>query len=631
MVLSPSPAFEIAIAESSVDLVVVLEIDIDGSEVIRFCTGATPIDFGDGQRPAIPEILDISPISSAIDPITRESSASSWTITLLDHHADGEMRRLHSAGYEFRGKQCSIRIGTPDLALSSYLTLISFLEIDDIIPQPGALELELVDAWNPILDKIKIYGMPTVERTGNFYQYISINVVEEIAELLEYAVPTNVATGLTNGLRAGSYPTVEHFCSNAWQRGGREINERELISDLNGLAKSIYATLLADDPTNGFRLLVYDQNSSAVDNWTEDDVSDFDQIETYQRAFNRVEIGSRSVPERTAGGVTTRSVPYFLVEDTQAQSDFSYPDGSDFVKTLKFDEPLIYRATRIDGQYYSDSPDYFSYYPTASGTQIRAIDATIKGFTGATGSPASGTDDLIYPISSTYPAYLYVSGPLINGVLAEEYMRAENATYVRERQNSYLEVNALGAHDGFATQEGQQPFGSVIYDIVRDVGADLDGSAGTDPVNWRSYLPPFGLDSVTIRDISLAVHVGRSIIQRCSRGLPVIKCRTDLRKIAIQIGDFVTLTHRQFFGLGLSGSDSTCIFEITQKSVNLTGDSVGIDWELTWVRQSTASPVTPSVSAPSIPPGLTPNNDNPYIDTNGNPYSDILGNWYYPI
>jgi hypothetical protein len=92
-------------------------------------------------------------------------------------------------------------------------------------------------------------------------------------------------------------------------------------------------------------------------------------------------------------------------------------------------------------------------------------------------------------------------------------------------------------------------------------------------------------------DITSAEHVAKRILDRCSEGMPIVKVRTGLEHIDLQLGDFVSLTANVYLRAGKNGSDTSTVFEIVRKEIFLEEDSPGAEFILAFVRQGVASSV----------------------------------------
>lgn len=89
---------------------------------------------------------------------------------------------------------------------------------------------------------------------------------------------------------------------------------------------------------------------------------------------------------------------------------------------------------------------------------------------------------------------------------------------------------------------------------------------------------------VFILDMTACELIASRIVDRFSGGAEVIRFKTDVSHVDLEVGDYVSLESDWFMSGKLNGLTDKDIFEITKKSVELFSDPPGISWEATFVR-----------------------------------------------
>ncbi len=138
-----------AFRRAQVSPVVIVRLEVQGFDETRgdvlafsWCSGGAPL-FG---YPC--SIADLSTLSVRVDPITRKVSVGQFTVTFVD---DGTLRSVASL-YPLKNASLTISLGTPDLAEADFEPIASRLRVDEIIPQPGSLEVSATDVKSEPFD-----------------------------------------------------------------------------------------------------------------------------------------------------------------------------------------------------------------------------------------------------------------------------------------------------------------------------------------------------------------------------------------------------------------------------------------------------------------------------------------------
>ena len=111
----------------------------------------------------------------------------------------------------------------------------------------------------------------------------------------------------------------------------------------------------------------------------------------------------------------------------------------------------------------------------------------------------------------------------------------------------------------------------------------------------------------TVVDATMAFDYGTYLLERFSNTCPIVRIQTGLEHLSVEIGDLVSVDSNIFLAteLGLDGADSNVKFEVTQREVTPLGDSIGIEFELTYATHASAPSVTVTSKTP-VAPTATP-------------------------
>lgn len=132
-----------AFRQARVTPIVLVRLEVRGfdqnrADVLSFSwvSGGTPL-FG---YPC--SIADLSTLSVRVDPITRKVNVGQFTVTFVD---DGTLRSVASL-YPLKNASMTISLGTPDLAEADFERIASALRVDEVLPQPGQIEVSATDS-----------------------------------------------------------------------------------------------------------------------------------------------------------------------------------------------------------------------------------------------------------------------------------------------------------------------------------------------------------------------------------------------------------------------------------------------------------------------------------------------------
>ena len=131
-----------AFRQARVTPIVLVRLEVQGFDQTRgdvlafsWVSGGTPL-FG---YPC--SVAELSTLSVRVDPITRKVNVGQFTVTFVD---DGTLRSVASL-YPLKNASMTISLGTPDLAESDFEPIASALRVDEVLPQPGQIEVSATD------------------------------------------------------------------------------------------------------------------------------------------------------------------------------------------------------------------------------------------------------------------------------------------------------------------------------------------------------------------------------------------------------------------------------------------------------------------------------------------------------
>jgi hypothetical protein len=306
-----------AFRQAQVRPVVLVSITVEGRSdsptddvVFSWVSGDAPL-FG---HPC--SIAGLSSFGVEVDPLSREASVGSITVTFVD---DGTLRAVALA-HPLKNRRMTISLGTPDLALAEWERIASELRIDDVLPQRGSIEVVASDTKTEPLDQAEA-GFEFPGHPWRIMQAIlrrRRGVGAGLAPDASFAIPASATSHFVvsrHNAHTSPEDNVEHVDA-----------ERERPSErLQQLAEISY-TVLRTNELGESEVVAWDPAPAGGGSFalTSEDYADIDQPSAYE------DIVTRIVCDHAIGlkGGTTNSVeiePRYSAQDVEAQETLRGP------------------------------------------------------------------------------------------------------------------------------------------------------------------------------------------------------------------------------------------------------------------------------------------------------------------
>tara|TARA_R100001510_G_scaffold57253_1_gene64758 strand:- start:3894 stop:6956 length:3063 start_codon:yes stop_codon:yes gene_type:complete len=528
-----------------------------------------------------PIISDVINVGRAVDPVGRTVTGSNLTLEVVD---DGTIRSW-SASHNLKGKKVHIKLGFEGLSDSDFLT-VYVGEIDDILPRQASLTISLKDSLGKIKSK---YG-------GNF---IGVHPVSALKELIQAG---NRSLDLTSDFDSTDFDpttyssTISHFACTSVSMQDTEavmvntspgmqnsdlspgvnfrddgygatgvlptkdqpfVAVRPLIDEI---CKVLQGTCFVDE-AGKVRLKLFDASAASVRTLTVDDYDEIDQAEAHARTINRVRFTSSN---------SNQGISY-MRQDANSVAALGEFDAQ---FNLAFMMPISFVARR--GIAY-----------TPSTTQDLTIDGgMVTGFTGTRGSiQYTGFSSTSFVPATD--AGLTGSRTAKVAILSRPFNKSGSILCSSAVSiPTTLSGNNVSPRGWYHFFDNDGQTSASLISAIQQV--DYSGTYTGDSVNVTQDTDD--MDQFEVADVTPASRMADILLERFSRGCMVVKIRTSLRHIDLQLGDIIELeTDRPL----LDGADFdnaalsiTCKWEIIEKEIEL-GDAPGVSFTLCQASLST--------------------------------------------
>ena len=548
---------------------------LDASDVLDIETHLRgPLVACSGDQPILDYALSVSevaPIGNTIDPQTRVKKRDRFEITWSD---DGWLRyqkeRFREASFSV-----AVKLAHADLDPDDFLLLANGY-VEEGLPGEDFLTMTVRE---PEL---------SLEATA---QGAFIGHPLEVAKKLLEAAGVHPSKWDADSLDPTAYPEIGHFqvarygtpagWSTAISRDIQgAIQERTPIRPLlDELAMLCGGAFVADE--GQLRFAKYDPTTAAVAHWTSNDVSDLEQPETLTALANRYVLPAFFLRGDPLANLVVESKADQLgsaIGGLEPRVSSQEVQAREWVRSVAM----------IRGQQTL----------TGGGPWDRDVLCGALGLSGHGLSDAQrvegGTQDAIYQLSDTKPAYYMVGrternsdGQYTQPNPGVEIVRVED---VALEWGSGLTLFVSGVPDPVTNDVHFFPRDSTITITDR---AQYGTTAQTEPYRDLSYLA----------DVTLPLYALEQRLARFANGCPILRFRTNLAKIAVNLGEFVTIEDELVLDFGIDGVDETTKWEVIGKEVDVLGDTLGILWTVARVVET--SPAASAARTSSLISGLT--------------------------
>jgi len=570
--LTLSSSFTAEFAKAAVEPVLMVQLWTATSDPLVVCTGSKGFtlssihnpftDATDAGKEVIPSVAMVSPMSVTIDPFERTIQRNTVTITFQD---DGAVRELIQ-GTRLSHKCVIVSLGTRAIgAAADWAPVFRGLTVD-LKFQNGVIDLECVDHF--------MYS--DREYWGNWVNRHPLEVIEKI--LTDSGLPAALIDGDSFDPDHADHSATRHFVATYWRpdfstetnMGLAEIWRRSAMDAsvktlCTHLAKGMTGSLITQE--NGIiKFIRFDTGATVRANWTEDDIFDFSQEDTV--VINEIDVGVNGQYLDIADGAGPKN-GNFRIKDNTSQTNYAFPGQSAGIygKTTRFsllDMMARYGTHGTSGFSETGTVTWRVLFPAGlSGTRVSGA------WTGSTtweSMQSAGST-----INSDRPLWLMIDDEVVKSVSID--MVDTGAFYVPE----------FSGTSGAPTTTRHVP---RFADIT--VASANRGQLSTTAAAHDSSTESDG----KVLDLTMAVDFANTQLQRFSNGCFFASATTNLSEWAVQVGDFVTVTHDRFLEFGYDGVDTSTIWEVTGKELQIDDGNAQIKWQLAYATKS--SP--PSVS-----------------------------------
>lgn len=487
-------------------------------------------------------VVEVSPISREYQDI--QSIAQSATIYVTVD--DAWLRPIFTNNRLF-GKRINIYIGFASLAESDFEPYLLNGVIKSIKPDKGThVVFEVGDPlW--MLRDVDIYkatpGIHPIDRIGAILQTIngsSDNILDlDSFDSLNPAYADISHFSITNGYVGGVYQIdLEDRIVNSKQSSFGVVSE--LVSLIPGARLTVTESGIV-------RLILFDASKNSLDTWTNAEIRNGFQIDSlHDNLKNRVDILLR----RELDGLPDIR---WLVNDDESQQEIA------FMGQLR--RVIEHTVSGVSWLNNDGSAN-------VDGGTLRVSCSTPEGFSGMVGS-YPGPQPTNAQVSISRPAYILLLQNPGEG-RGQELVKAESATV-----NRFLVEQYTGHHGidnlPFVPVDIESAYKIILYtDLSRDFG-------NTDTYTGARYAV----------DVTIAYYLADYILNRFSKGCPIVKFDTGMEKYAYQVGDLISLIMPEYMDFGHDGLNTSTKWEVVGKSFDPTASPPSIQWTLLYAGMNT--------------------------------------------
>lgn len=486
----------------------------------------------------LPIITRLSTLKRNMDPVSRKITVGKMVLSLA---MDQALIDLIVAN-RLVGETIDIYLGARELAFADYEDLFTGGRVKKYKVNRGERRVE-IEIENGVSWLAAIIG------NGLWPGLHQLEILEDILERAD--TPTARWVPADYDPTQAVYTTISHLnCSSytrdAGNRTGMEIFE-EIAAMLDG---SGYI-----DEQNRVRMALFNSAAAAIDDWTDDDILEINQVDATGPVLNSVRV--------VAGAVRDAGKPDYSAQYIRKDDDSIANWG---LKELEI-EPRWWLG-----------PSYGQLYTAVTQAQGAGTFFTVVF---AIGFAPSGTRWPGYPggsqpasaqLSATRTAYLKIDSEIIE---------VDQVDQIAGQQN--VAGQGVDPYDGSANTTilpTQCRFRIKTRGALGTSAAAHTGATDETKVIGTVTVVTGTIYGARVYDMTGAVLLAKSKVDRFHDGAPIVEVLTTLAKYAVQVGDLVTLTTGQYLAFGRDGLDTTFKWEIIGKEVDPHGGMPAIRWAL---------------------------------------------------
>lgn len=549
------------------------------------------------------------PVSHTLDAMTREFASGDRDIEWID---DGEIRRI-LLDQHLRGRRVDLSLGTPRLDEADFHPLGGRFFVQDCKPDSsGAIQMQLHDASGFFKDN------QIAKRWVNEHP---ITIFDDALETVALQWGLGAGTSALDELvdRTTLVPSVEpetahHTISRyggneagaaATYESGNPLDEPEPLIDVMNELLLLLGGTFSPDVDGRFRYRPYDPDAAPVRTWqaapeTGYDVADVVVKDLWGNIAN--EIAVDFAESDAHGGQKTRFVQRSESSRNEVGRLFNFLLETEWCNGVSKHGAFLVQPgnQRVIGSASTDFPIPLAARQGFTGSRFR--------LQGDGSFLPENNGDLDGAASPPRRAFLRLHGPgreagtlVSNNNLPPEIICCDDsepegnvpdADNVRGDIPLNMRYHVATTFNDYDFTNGRAGFGTST---PHQWGHDPSGDPLAEPA-W-------------IVDITVPVHMVLRRLPRFQYGAPVLEVHTGLDQIAIEVGDFIAIDgDHVYMTLGKDGLTTTTVFEVTRVDVDPWGESPGIVFEVTWVRDDVVplQTFTPSYPDIDIPVVTTP-------------------------
>lgn len=516
-------------------------------------------------------IISITNSSRELDPIERSVHVNQITVDVL---MDSDVQSLIT-DYGLIGAYAYFKIGEKSLG-PGIVEPFFFGLLDGVKPKEKSVEL-LFKEYDFVAWKTKCYSDT----------WFGKHPIEILKSLLEQTLLIDGVDINTTSFTWDNDATISHYVvsgsiatRSTWRNDYKTSDDRVTEAALDD-ADPIIQDLL--NIVNGNVLIKengviyfqkFDSSAAVVANWTDDDLDEFEILSLYDNLINKIIFKTHP---KADGFILANS----YTDTSSASTKFPLRNRTTGALSANTKEKLFesnwVRAfgylRLIDGSALGAGNYWTAIWP-AVGNEF-TITAHGWGFCGTkwSGFP-SGTQDADALLSDARTAYLKVNNEIIE---------VDRCT-IDTNQYNLLDYYAKIADTTITTTKAPV---FLTFRVKTRGALGTTAAAATRTADPLSYLNPY---EVTLFDITIPLARIYAIAQRCSNGMPVISCTTNLSQYAMQLGDLVTITTNRYKAYGRTSVGTETKWEIIKKEIDW--ENCCMKWSLAWATETSPPAMT---------------------------------------
>ncbi len=481
-------------------------------------------------------LLEVSPVSSSLDPYTREAKTDSCELIFA---ADRMMVDLLVA-FRLKGKAVTIKVGERELAGSDYAPYFAgIIDGSPIMQRDGRVQMKCATAMAFLRD---------IEIACYIPRMHPLEAIEQV--LIMAGVPASLYDATSLDPSDSDYDDFSHYCIQLGVGSVGYVNDfsiskpRPALDIISEIAALVDGQLVVRED-GLLTFVLFDSSASTVDHFDEDDFShdDFNVESLDDNLTNRVSVSySRSEPSQFA--------ETYIENDTESQADCAYPGEteriiSDDIETIWLDALGVLQSSITD---------------TATSFDLYFHNTGLCG-TNWPGFPAG-----------SQPAWAEASASrLVYLVMEDEIIEIDGIT-----------INTTTTK----TTRVKDPFDGVVDSVVEPClftfSASERGALGTTAVAHSAC---------NVFDVTIPMAMARARVQRFANGVPIVSVRVNpARGYPIQVGDLVSLHTDKYAHYDVESLTSSTKWQVVGKEPSFEGD-LGVTLTLAWATQASPASV----------------------------------------